>query len=236
MHINMFDSFHFTYLKKNRLYIVFDSDVKKKDVEQIYTDVRFGVADLKPGFDVITDLSACSLGALSGLPTFRKITNHLINNKVGRVVRVIDETKIIKKQLFNITARSQSYKADIYSSMEAAEEYLTNSDDSPELRFTLNDQGVEYVFEGTNGSGSVEFLSICECKVVASTLSLAIGSKATLTIKFDTYEELLDLFEVSVEVTSVEGDGFGTKFIDVDDEIKDRLWKRLVHESQKEFL
>lgn len=223
-------------IKKNRLVITVAEKVDKKNIDSLYTEIRFGVADLKPGFDVITDLSACSLGALSGLPTFRKITNHLINNKVGRVVRVIDETKIIKKQLFNITARSQSYKADIYSSMEAAEEYLTNSDDSPELRFTLNDQGVEYVFEGTNGSGSVEFLSICECKVVASTLSLAIGSKATLTIKFDTYEELLDLFEVSVEVTSVEGDGFGTKFIDVDDEIKDRLWKRLVHESQKEFL
>ena len=223
-------------IKKNRLVITVAEKVTKKTIDSLYTEIRFCVADLKSGFDVITDLSACNLGALSGLPTFRKITNHLIVSKVGRVVRVIDETKIIKKQLFNIAARSQSYKTDIFNSLEAAEEYLSNSSDSQELCFSLNGQDVDYVYDGTNGTGNVEFISICECKVTSPTVSLAIDSKITLTIKFDNHDDLLDLFEVSAEITWVEGDGFGAKFIDVDEDTKDRLWKRLVHESQRELL
>lgn len=223
-------------IKKNRLVITVAEKVTKKTINSLYTEIRFCVADLKPGFDVITDLSACNLGALSVFPTFRKITNHLIINKVGRVVRVIDKTKIIQKQLFNLAARSQSYKTDIFDSLEAAEEYLSSGDGSQVLCFRLNGQDVDYTFNGTNGTGQVEFLSICECKVTFPSLSLAIDSNITLTMKFDRHEDLLDLFEVSAEITWVEGDAFGAKFIDVAEDTKERLWKRLVHESQRELL
>lgn len=54
-------------------------------------------------------------------------------------------------------------------------------------------------------------------------------------MKFGSHEDLIDTFEVSAEITWVEGDDFGAKFIDVDEGLKDRLWKRLVHESQKEL-
>lgn len=222
-------------IKKNRLTIIVAEKISKKSIDSLYTEIRFCVADLKPGFDVITDLSACSLAAVSGFPTFRKITNHLIISKVGRVVRVIDETKIIKKQLFNVAARSQSYKTDVFSSIEAAEEYLSESDEDMELSFKLNDQNADYLFNKASGTGIVEWLSICECKITSATLSLAIGSQITLTLKFENYEDLLGQFEVSAEITSVKGESFWVKFIEVDEEIKDRLWKRLVHESQCEL-
>ncbi|MFT5727086.1 MAG: hypothetical protein ACI8PB_001218 [Desulforhopalus sp.] len=223
-------------IKKNRLIITVAGKITKKSIDSLYTEIRFCVADLKPGFDVITDLSACNLAAVSGVPTFRKITNHLIISKVGRVVRVIDETKIIKKQLFNITARSQSYNAEIFHSLEAAEEYFSESDESKELCFRQNGQHVDYIFDEASGIGEVEFLSIGECKINSATLSLAIGSQITLTVKFENHEDLLDQFEVSAEIIWVEGDDFGAQFIDVDEEMKDRLWKRLVHESQRELL
>lgn len=223
-------------IKKNRLTITVAEKITKKSIDSLYTEIRFCVADLKPGFDVITDLSACNLAAVSGVPTFRKITNHLINSKVSRVVRVVDETKIIKKQLFNITARSQSYQAHIFSSLKAAEEYLSESDEDQELCFRLNGQHVDYIYDEVDGTGTVEFLSICECKITSSTLSLAIGAQVALTIKFDSHEDLIDTFEVSAEISWIEGDGFGAKFIDVDEDLKDRLWKRLVHESQSELL
>lgn len=158
-------------IKKNRLTITAAEKITKKAMDSLYTDIRFCVADLKPGFDVITDLSACTLATLSGFTTYRKITNHLIISKVGRVVRVIDETKIIKKQLYNFTARFQSYKAEIFSSMEAAEEYLSESDEDYELCFRLNGQHVDYIYEQADGAGMLEFLSICECKITSSTLS-----------------------------------------------------------------
>lgn len=223
-------------IKKNRLTITVVDKVTKRHIDSLYTEIRFCVADLKPGFDVITDLSACNLAALSGFPTFRKITNHLIVSKVGRVVRVIDGTKIIKNQLYNITARSQSYNAEVFHSLEAAEEYLSESDESQGLSFRLNGQHVNYIFDEASGTGEVECLSICECKIISSSLSLAIGSHITLTVKFENHEELLDQLEVSAEIIWVEGDDFGAKFIDVDEEMKDRLWKRLVHESQRELL
>lgn len=223
-------------IKKNRLTITVAEKVTKKSIDSLYTEIRFCVADLKPGFDVITDLSACNLAALSVFSTFRKITNHLIVSKVGRVVRVIDESKIIKKQLFNIAARSQSYKTEIFNSVEAAEEYLTESDEEQELCFRLIDKHVDYSFDEASGTGDVEFLSICECRVISATLSLAIGSQITLTVKFDNHEGLLNTFEVSAEIAWVEGDGFGAKFIEVDEDIKEQLWKRLVHESQKKLL
>jgi hypothetical protein len=79
---------------KNRLYFTISGKVVREDLDKLYTDVRFGVADLKPGFDVISDLSECNLGHLSGVPTFRKIMNFLISKRVGEVVRVINSNSL----------------------------------------------------------------------------------------------------------------------------------------------
>ena len=223
-------------IKKNRLIITVAEKVTPKNINSLYTEIRFCVADLKPGFDVITDLSACTLAALSGFPTFRKISNHLIISKVGRVIRVIDETKIIKKQLANVVARSQSYRVEIFNSLEDAEEYLSKSDESKELSFRLREPLVEYVCNEDQGTGTVAFLSIRECKVSPATLPLEIGSKITLAIKFDHHEDLIGHFETPAEVTLSEDNGFGARFEDVDEVMKDQLWKRLVHESQSELL
>jgi len=62
-------------------------------MDNLYTDIRFCVADLRPGFKLITDLSDCTLLSLRGLPTFNKRANHLISNKVAKVIRIIDIRK-----------------------------------------------------------------------------------------------------------------------------------------------
>ncbi|PHR23184.1 MAG: hypothetical protein COA36_17235 [Desulfotalea sp.] len=221
--------------KKNRLTITFAETISKRSLDSLYTEIRFCVADLKPGFDVITDLSMCTLAALSGLGTFRKITNHLIANKVGRVVRVIDETKIIKKQLLNVAARSQCYRADIFNSIEAAEEYLALSADSSGLYFQLHEQSIDYVFNEMRGTGVVEFLSITECIVQVVSLPLKQGAKIELSIKFDKQEGLLEQMEVAAEVVRVEGNSFTAQYRDVDEVLKGQIWDRLVHQSQCEL-
>ncbi len=113
-----------TDLKKNRLYIIFDSDVKKNDVEQIYTDIRFGVADLKPGFDVVNDLSNATIGHLSGASTFKKISNFLSNNQVGRVIRVIGGTSLLFKQVSKLSDSISGYKPEYVKTVEEAEQLL----------------------------------------------------------------------------------------------------------------
>ncbi len=94
-----------TDIEKNRLYITISGRVSKKDLTKLYTDVRFGVGDLQPGFDVITDLSECKLAALSGIPTFLKITNYLIDNNVGQVIRVLKKNSLIFRQALNLAAK-----------------------------------------------------------------------------------------------------------------------------------
>ena len=42
---------------ENRLYFKFSGKAEKDDLDKLYTDVRFLVADLTPGFDVIKDFS-----------------------------------------------------------------------------------------------------------------------------------------------------------------------------------
>lgn len=222
-------------IKKNRLTITVAPKITKKSVDNLYTEIRFGVADLRPGFDVITDLSACTLAALSSLPTFRKISNHLITSKVGRVVRVIDETKIIKKQLINIAARSQGYKADIFNSLEAADEYLSKSEGDDGLYFGLHEQSLNYVYGEQTGTGVVEYLSVHLCEVKVSSLSTRENDPISLSMSFEPYKDLLEQFEAEAVITAVDGDKFGARFEGVDEALKEKLWERLVHESQCEL-
>jgi hypothetical protein len=221
--------------KKNRLYITIADKLSKREIDSLYTEIRFCVADLKPGFDVITDLSACSIGVLSGLPTFIKISNHLIASKVGRVVRVIDETKVIQKQLLNYTARSQGYKTDTFHSLEAAEEYLSAAEGKGALTIRLHEQSVEYTDSGQPGEGVITCLSVDECDIHSATLMPQEGAEIGLTVIFKVHEDIPDRFELGARVTWVEDDSFGVQFDNIGDELKDKLWKRLVHESQCEL-
>jgi len=221
-------------IKKNRLTITVAEKITKQTMNSLYTEIRFGVADLKPGFDVVTDLSACSLAALSNLPTFKKITNHLVSAKVGRVVRVIDETKIIKKQLINLAARIPGYKADLFNSLEAADEFLSGSEVPQGLSFALQDQVASYVHGEQEGAAVVESLSVHSCTLQEATLQLKLGDSISLSVSFDAHGELLEQFNSEAVVTSVDGDTFGVLLDDVDESLQERLWDRLAHESQCE--
>lgn len=120
-----------TNIKKNRLYITFDRDVLRSDIEGIYTDIRFGVADLQPGFDVITDLSNSSLGHLSGIRTFIKITEFLTANQVGKVIRVLGKKSIIFKQISKLSRSIEGYKPVYVSTIQEAEDLLSSNSSTP---------------------------------------------------------------------------------------------------------
>lgn len=88
-----------TDIKKNRLYITLPTSANIKELENIYAEIRFGTADLQPGFDVITDLSYCSIGHLSAVPALWKITSYLTAHQVGQVVRVVGDMGVILKRV-----------------------------------------------------------------------------------------------------------------------------------------
>lgn len=113
-------------VKGNRLIIRLRGTVSRKAVERIYTDVRFCVADLAPGFAVITDLSEASIGHLSGIDIFIKITKYLTEKKVGPVIRVVGKSKVIFTQLAKLNQKIGGYQPMYAKTMEEAEVILTD--------------------------------------------------------------------------------------------------------------
>ncbi len=222
-------------IAKNRLYITIAGKLSKKNLDNLYTDIRFCVADLKPGFDVINDLSECSLAALSGIPTFKNITNHLITNRVGKVVRVIDKHKTIFKQILNMAARMQGYRANYVSTLEEAEIELKNSQHCEGLRFCLYQQPVEYKIDSEQGNGDVLDISISGCAINSATLQPTVDDNISFTITFNKQDDLIDVFEINATVIWVKENTFAIKFENVEDDQKEQLWKRLVHESRCEI-
>lgn len=222
-------------IAKNRLHITIVGKLSKKNLDELYTEVRFCVADLRPGFAVITDLSNCTIAALSGIPTFRKITNYLITNKLGRVVRVIDEKQVVLRQLSNFTAKIQGYKADHFYSLAEAEAALSKAQMRDGLRFVLHEQSVRFSIGNLEGNGSVRDLSTSGCAIKTTDELPAVLSKIFISIEFNKHEKIMRVFEIKAEVIWVERESFGVKFENMDDEQKVQIWERLIYESKCEL-
>lgn len=113
-------------IKRNRLLITLRGNVAKKDAERIYTDIRFCVSDLKPGFSVINNLTESRIGHLSTIETFKKITSYLTEKQVGPVVRVVGRAKIIFQQMAKLTNMINCYQPIYAKTMEEAETILAD--------------------------------------------------------------------------------------------------------------
>jgi len=95
-----------------------------RELQKLYTDIRFCVADLLPGFAVITDLTQCRIGHLSAIGTYRKIMQFLMEKKVGQVIRVIGEAKVIYLQMLKLSDKIQHYQPIYVVTVEEAEALL----------------------------------------------------------------------------------------------------------------
>lgn len=107
-------------IKNNLLVISFEGSICAKQLEGVYTDIRFNAPDLKPGFIVINDLSRARIGHLSGIGTFRKIMAFLAEHKVGAVIRIVAGNSLILKQVSRIVSALQGYSPLYVNSMEDA--------------------------------------------------------------------------------------------------------------------
>ncbi len=115
-------------MKKNRLVVTLVGIIRKKELEHLYTEIRFGVQDLQPGFHVVTDMRECKIGYLSGAMTFKKIMEFLISQKVGKVIRITGKSRILYHQISRISKTITGYSPVYVSSMEEAEEALAGKD------------------------------------------------------------------------------------------------------------
>ena len=111
-------------IRKKRLYITLHGIISKKEAERIYTDIRFCVSDLEPGFGVITDLTQCRIGHLSAITTSRKIMHFLLEKQVGPIIRIIGQRKVIYLQLLKLSDKKLGYDPNHVSTLEEAEALL----------------------------------------------------------------------------------------------------------------
>ena len=219
---------------KNRLYITITGYAQKKELDKLYTDVRFCVADLKPGFDVISDLSGCNLAHLSGIPTFRKIMNYLFLNGVGEVVRVINGKSVIFKQVLNLSLRTCGYRPIYAHTLLEAEERLEKSIKRNGIRLYVHRLPAAYSANEKTGEGNIVNLSISGCAIESATLPVSAEEEISVKIFFK-QQDAVNEFPVQARVVRAEGDTFAAEFKNLDDDSRDRLLKHLVVESEREI-
>lgn len=111
-------------IRENILYMTYTGVIRKKHIENAYTDVRFCIADLKPGFALITDISHARLAHLSGVATFQKAMSYILDNGVSHIIRIIEKDNIIVKQISRISEPVEGYKPIYVSSLAEAMEKL----------------------------------------------------------------------------------------------------------------
>ena len=116
-------------VKENILYVTLRGVVPKRDAEALYTEIRFCVADLQPGFGVITDLSDCQIGHLSAIDTSKKIMHFLIDKQVGKVVRILGPSRVIYLQLAKLADKAMGYHPLYVHSKKEAQELLRQSEE-----------------------------------------------------------------------------------------------------------
>lgn len=217
-------------IKRNLLYVTLTKNPDQKVLNKIYTDVRFGVADLKPGFGVITDLSQCTIGHLNGIPILKKITTFLISNQVGQVVRVLGKKKLIFKQILRYTDLFQGYTVAYVNTREEAENKFLNSPRRNALRFYLHEQQIGYRINRQKGTAKIIDISVSGCAVQDATLPLTFGAEISLTIDLFLNQNTPKTFTLSSKVIRAQDNSFAVQFLD--DERKD-LYECLTYMTQR---
>ncbi len=217
-------------IKKNRLYIALPASVTSKEMERVYADIRFGVADLKPGFDVVTDLSGCKIAHLSAIATLKKIMGYLVANKVGRVVRIVGDMHVVLRQLIGLASLYQSYKPVYVLTLEEAEEELKYPIKPDGIRFQLDGREVEYVSDQQSRTGAVIDISTSGCAISGDTAELAPEMEIRLAIALRNREGSLTPCAFQAQVVRVHDAAFAVRFLHETEEEKTRLYDHLTCE------
>lgn len=208
--------------------------VTKKDLDSIYTDVRFCVADLKPGFHVISDLSDCRFGSLNALTNLRKIMNYLMEMQVGQVIRITRKNSLIHKQIMNFASRSQGYKAVFVHSREEADKLINESDRQKALQFRLFQTPVCFSADTVNGTGYILEISIECCKIAFHSEPLKPDNQVTIKLEFTLRDGTEQQFELISKITEVSDEHFIAEFQNLDEDRKECLRMCIVQEAQKD--
>lgn len=222
-------------IKRNRLYFTIAGNLSKKDLNRLYTDTRFCVADLQAGFSVISDMSDCRLGHLSGISIYRKIMGYLISNDVGDIVRIIRSDSLIYKQIVNVASRLQGYSPMYAANLDEAEEKLAMSSDRNGQRVHVHAIPLEYTAGSVEGRGYVSDISVSGF-AVSSTMKLPQPeTEIHVSVTFTVGEDSTETFSCRAKVIRVENCTFAGRFLDLGEDQQKLLIGYILNETQREI-
>ncbi len=217
--------------KKNRLFLKFSGSVSKKVLDKVYTDVRFAVSDMLPGFSVINDLTECDLCHISAVATYKKISNYLVRNGVKDVVRIINKESVVLRQFLNFAARFAEYIPMYASTLEEAEELLDKTDKRNRLRLHFAGKlQVEYSANNARGEGHILDISTVGCKIATPTFPPAVDSTIAIAITFNSPKTAQKTFRTEANVVRTDEGGFAVEYQDMSEEKQKELWQDLLRE------
>jgi hypothetical protein len=216
---------------KNRLYLTLSGKIDAPSLEKLYTEVRFAVADLKPGFEVVNDISRCQLIYVAGLPVFKKIIDYLLVHKAGEIVRIIDKDNISCRQILSFTDQINSYQPLYVDSSEHAEQQLDSMTPRGGIRLKLRHLRISYDSPAGSGEAKISDISISGCGVCQATLVLPVGTDFEGHIAFPSHPPLIGQVQLKATVVRTSDDGFGAKFLGISQEFREQLYLRLLHEA-----
>ena len=223
-------------IRKNRLVFTFHGWIRKKDLDSLYTDTRFCVADLKPGFQVITDLSNCTFGSLNCLSTYRKIMAFLMEKQAGQIVRITRKSSLIHKQIINISARLQGYKPTYVTSMEEAERVLAVDAHPHRLRYGLHPVPIILSCREAQVTGMLVEISEEDCLVECESAPLAPQEELGISFSLSETDDPAEPFHLTGNLAGDDQDRLTIRFIRISEEDRIRLRKALIRHAQMEPL
>ncbi len=221
-------------LKRNRLIITVSATANQKEAQKIYTDIRFCVADLQPGFDVVTDFSGCTLAHLSAIATMRQIMDYLVAKQPGNIIRVVGKNSLVFKQLLRFLTQFQSYKPIYVSTLEEAEEFLTKLTQRNGLRYLIHGHQVEYTVDQEKGQGRLLDISISGCAVQNPTIPVSMEQELLIVIPIDHGDGLPASFSSAAKIVRVEDGLLAVQFLDLQDDQKSQLHKWFAYEIRQD--
>ncbi len=219
-------------IPNNRLYCIVGGNVTRADIDSFFTEVRFGVADLKPGFAVITDLTNCHYSHLAAIPTYRKIMHYLASSGVREVVRVVNTGNLIYRQAMNLASRIQGYSTVYVKTLDEAESFLEQSQRRESLRYLLLRKPVQLVVDDRAFQGQLMDVSTSGCAVTGTSEAPAVGTVVHMSFALCDKKSDENRFEIDAEVVRHFGQGFAVRFISFGNVDRDKLQECLVQQAR----
>jgi len=208
----------------NLMTIHFSKILTKKTLENIYTDVRFSCADLQPEFTVVADFSDTKFLYLNGLNVFRKIFNFILSEYAGEIIRVIQDDRVICKQLLNMSLKFSGHVPCYAKSVDDAMEIANKEKKRNGIRFNLLNHPVSYCVGDQKINGHIVNISTSGIAILSYNQNPQVDS--LLDVKFDLENNVKEMknFSLKARVVRTESYVFAACFSDLDETTKSDLW------------